>query len=39
MKRMLSHAHLVRIGGAMIATLIQMAAISALFAFQSVGVA
>jgi hypothetical protein len=39
MKRMLSHAHMARIGAAMIATLVQMAAISALFAFQSAGIA
>ena len=39
MKRMLSHSQLMRVGGAIIATLVQLAAISALFAFQSVGMA
>jgi hypothetical protein len=38
MKHMFSHPHLVRVGGAIIATLVQMAAIAALFGFQSIGV-
>lgn len=39
MKLKLSQTHMMRVGGAIIATLLQMAAISALFAFQSTGIA